>query len=151
MTSTSDPRFLIDTNVLLRIVSQLPDHGVGNDLRRLLGSSVLLCITQQSLFEFWTVFTRPVSANGLGETPQEAVRIVGLLRAVFEVLADPPDLLDRWLSICEQHQISGRPAHDARQVAVADAHGITQIVTSDPGHFQRFKHLKVIDPKAGAD
>ena len=101
----------------------MPDGGIGHELRRLLGSSVLLCITQQSFFEFWTVFTRPASANGLGEKPNEAVRIVGLLRAIFEVLADPPDLLDRWLTLCEQHQISGRPAHDARQVAVADAYG----------------------------
>ena len=151
MTSTTDQRFLLDTNVLISLVSQLPNRTVGSDLRQLLGASASLCITQQSLFEFWTVFTRPVSVNGLGGDPSEAARIIGRLRAVFEVLADPPDLLDRWLAICVQHQINGRPAHDARQVAVADAHGITQVVTSDPGHFQRFSHLTIINPKSGSN
>ena len=139
---------MLDTNVVLRMVSQLPDDEFRADLRALLGSGAQLSMTQQTLFEFWAVFTRPAAANGMGGTPNEAFRIIGLLRAVFEVLSDPSDLLNRWLDLCKQCEISGKPAHDARQVAVAIANGITQIVTFDPGHFSRLTNMTIIDPSA---
>ena len=73
--------------------------------------------------------------------------MVSLLRRAFQVLPDPEDLLDRWLNICKLYSILGKPAHDARLIAVAEANGISQLVTLNGGHFQRFENMHIIEPK----
>ena len=147
MTSTNEARYLVDTNVLLRLVAPLPGENFGKDLRGQLGRDSQLCIAQQSLFEFWTVVTRPVEVNGMAQNSEQAFELVSLLRKAFQVLPDPEDLLDRWLNLCKLHAIRGKPAHDARLIAVAQGNGISQLVTLNGGHFQRFEHIHVIEPK----
>jgi predicted nucleic acid-binding protein len=100
----------------------------------------------QSLFEFWVVATRPLEVNGLGMGAHQARgEVLGILNA-FSLLPDPADLLERWLDLCVRHSVCGRPAHDARLVAVMLAHGITHLLTLNPGDFARYPKATCLAP-----
>lgn len=45
-----------------------------------------------------------------------------------------------------QHQVSGKPAHDARLVAAMLAHGLTNILTFDKTGFSRYAGIEVVHP-----
>jgi predicted nucleic acid-binding protein len=45
-----------------------------------------------------------------------------------------------------QHQVSGKPAHDARLVAQMQANGLTAILTFDRSGFSRYPGIEVVDP-----
>jgi len=66
--------YLVDTNVLLRLVQK--DSPMHPDARKaiilLRRQGVSLCIVPQNLIEFWAVATRPISSNGLGLSIDEA-------------------------------------------------------------------------------
>jgi hypothetical protein len=71
-------RYLIDTNILVRIVSPrdpLKPAAVRavDTLRRRNDS---LCVAPQKLLEFWAVATQPPEANGLGLEPEAAAQEV---------------------------------------------------------------------------
>src|SRR4051794_13619206 len=83
-----------------------------------------LCACAQVLIEYWVVATRPASNNGFGLTPDEAAADVAALRAFLPCLPEPPDVADRWFRRVTTYRVSGKPAHDARLVALMEAHGI---------------------------
>jgi predicted nucleic acid-binding protein len=66
--------YLIDTNVLLRLVQD--SHSMHDDaadsIRKLMAAEEELFITPQNLIEFWAVATRSANYNGLGLTLDEA-------------------------------------------------------------------------------
>lgn len=64
----SEPSYLIDTNVLLRLSKQDdPNHGmVHAAIDALTKRGTQLCYTAQNISEFWNVRTRPASHNGFG-------------------------------------------------------------------------------------
>jgi len=62
------------------------------------------------------------------------------------MLKDPSDLFERWLALCKKFDIKGRPSHDARLIALAEAHSIEHFLTLDPGHFNRFSQLNIVTP-----
>jgi hypothetical protein len=103
-------------------------------------------LANQSLYEFWSVVTRPVSSNGFDLTPAEASTEIEQFRQDFLVVGERDDLFDRWLTLCTTYGIRGRPSHDARLVAAADVFGILQLLTLAASHFARFAHLQVITP-----
>ena len=80
-TSITSDTCLIDTNVLLRSVEGgQPMHATAHQaLQQLTKAGVALCITPQNLIEFWVVATRPLAANGLGLTPEEAEKELELI------------------------------------------------------------------------
>src|SRR5436190_2232870 len=106
-----------------------------------------LCIGAQNLMEFWVVATRPVEVNGLGLSPLEARAAINDLLASYTVLRDPPDLLERWLELCTRYAVSGRPAHDARLVALMLAHGVTHVLTLNSSDFTRYVELTCLTPE----
>jgi predicted nucleic acid-binding protein len=59
---------LLDTNILLYLANAAaPEHAAAKaSVTRMLASGDRLTVAPQVLFEFWSVATRPVSANGLG-------------------------------------------------------------------------------------
>lgn len=119
---------------------------IHRSLENLSLSGSRLCLATQSLYEFWSVVTRPVSSNGFDLAPTDAREAILNFRRDYFVLPEPLDLIDRWLALCTRYAVLGRPSHDARLVAVADAHGIERILTLNSGHFARFSHLKVETP-----
>ena len=139
---------LLDTNILLRMMNRAhPKHAaIGAVLKELASRSVELFIAPQVIFESYVVATRPLNVRGFGFGPNDACQLVRNAMQKLPLLPDPSDLTNRWLQICEDHSISGKPAHDARLVAWMDAYGITRLVTLNPADFRRYSHITLIVP-----
>jgi predicted nucleic acid-binding protein len=143
-------RALLDTGIVLRDSNtQDAQHSlVTRSIGILLSSGWELCIVPQCIYEFWSVATRPAAVNGLGFAPPDARGRSESLLAAFTLLPDPPDLVHRWLELCERYGVSGRQAHDARLVAAMLAHGVTHILTLNGADFRRYAELTVLEPGA---
>jgi predicted nucleic acid-binding protein len=139
---------LLDSNILLRYIRRTdPAHPMVLAAIAAVEPSVKdVCIVRQNLYEFWVAASRPASANGLGLTTAECQQTIAELRQAFTLLADPPDLLDRWLTLVVAHQCRGKVAHDARLVAALQAHGVNRLLTLNPADFRRFPGLTVLTP-----
>ena len=140
--------YLVDTNVLLRSVQ--PHHPMHTDAVaatvKLKQSGESLYITPQNLIEFWTVATRPVSANGLGLSVVDAAKELKRLKRLFIFQRDNSAIYTRWESLVIQHQVIGKPSHDARLVAAMLAHKLTHILTFNISDFKRFSNITAVDP-----
>jgi predicted nucleic acid-binding protein len=140
---------LLDSNILLRLAQ--PHHPsaqvAARALKALRLSNETLHITQQNIVEFWAVTTRPIDANGLGFTTQQAAEEVGALRRLFLLL---PEVLlqDAWERLVVENQGSGKNVHDARLVAAMVVHGIESILTFNTQDFVRYGEIRVLDVAA---
>lgn len=141
-------RILLDTGIALRHIDEAqPLHNdVRSAIERLIAAGHSLIIANQVVYEFWVVATRPLAVNGLGRDPGRTNQDVSAMLGTFVRVPDPPDLLERWLDLCSRHQVCGRPAHDARLVAVMLAHGITHLLTLDPDDFARYPETTPVTP-----
>jgi predicted nucleic acid-binding protein len=83
---------LLDTNILLRLAQ--PHHPsapvAARALRALRANNETLHITQQNIVEFWAVATRPIAANGLGYSTEQATAEVDALKRLFVLLPELP-------------------------------------------------------------
>jgi predicted nucleic acid-binding protein len=109
------------------------------------GENVL--ITPQNLIEFWSVATRPVNVNGLGMSPEQADQDVQQLEQLFPLLPDTPDIFAEWRRLVVTVGVSGRQVHDARLVSVMLTHGVTHLLTFNPGDFTRYPGITVVHPQ----
>ena len=100
----------------------------------------------QSIYEFWAVATRPISANGLGLTVTECREEVTRIKHLFRFLPDQPTLFSEWERLVLEHACYGRVSFDARLVAAMRTHGIARILTFNGSDFVRFPDLVVLDP-----
>ncbi len=101
----------------------------------------------QNLIELWTVATRPVGENGLGMNAAEAAMELERIKGMFLFLPETPAIYPAWEALVIQHQVMGKPAHDARLVAAMQAHGLTAILTFDRTGFSRYPGIEVIHPE----
>jgi predicted nucleic acid-binding protein len=140
--------YLIDTNVLLRLAQK--KHPMRPDARRALVTlrkqGVELCIIPQNIIEFWAVATRPVANNGLGLTVDEAAREIKKLKRLFKLLPDTPAIFTEWEKLVIQHQVIGKPTHDARLVGAMIAHRMAHILTFNADDFKRFSGITAVAP-----
>lgn len=69
-------RYLIDTNVLLRLLDFSSTHHLAakNAVAKLLAQNDVVCVTTQNLIEFWSVATRLTNVNGLDWDTQKQSR-----------------------------------------------------------------------------
>jgi predicted nucleic acid-binding protein len=108
------------------------------------------CIVPQSLYEFWTVATRPPNPqsplSGLGMTPAQAYAEIISIRRVFPLFNDTSQILMEWQRLVTQYAVSGRNAHDARYVAAMNVHGIMQLLTVNKDDFKRYSSITVLSP-----
>lgn len=139
---------LLDTNVLLRMSDgNAPAHLLaGEAVARLLARPDKLHITAQNIIEFWAVATRPLKANGLGWTTQQATLEVEQLLNRFQLLQDSPDILTHWRALVTAHDIKGKKTHDARLVAVMQAHGVTHLLTFNTDDFKGYANITLLHP-----
>jgi predicted nucleic acid-binding protein len=142
--------YLIDTNVLLRLAQK--KHPMRPDARRALVTlrrqGEELCIVPQNIIEFWAVATRPVANNGLGLTVDEAAREIKKLKRLFKLLPDTPAIFTEWEKLVLQHQVIGKPTHDARLVAAMMAHKMAHILTFNTDDFKRFSDFTAVNPSS---
>jgi predicted nucleic acid-binding protein len=131
--------WLIDTNVLLRLAdARSPEHGMAAAaVEHLLASNNDLYISAQVLVEFWSVATRPESANGLGWSTAISAEALRGMRDQFPLLNETPEVLDRWFELVERCQVAGKRSHDARLAALLLVHGIQQLLTFNTADFPR--------------
>ena len=141
-------RFLIDTNLLLRISD--PQNVHYNDavaaLELLRDQGHELRTVPQNLYEYWVVATRPLADNGLGLAANEATPHLEKIKLFFPLLRDERAILERWEALVSTHGIHGKTAHDARLVAAMERHGLTHILTFNEKDFRRFPDITVLTP-----
>ena len=140
---------LVDTNILLR--STQTDHPhfplVERAFAVLRADEETLHVALQNFVEFWAVATRPgPSENGLGLSIDAAAKELGLLKELFQVLAEPPSVLKEWESLVTAHKVTGKNTHDARLAAIMRSHGISKILTFNGADFRRYPGITVLDP-----
>jgi predicted nucleic acid-binding protein len=151
-TATVGTVYLADANILLRLMQ--PEHPHHVLTRAALGTlrsrGDRVVTTSQSLYEFWTVATRPSVDNGLGKTPAQ----VGAWLSFFEQHLPPlPELplYVEWKRLATDYNVQGKQGHDARLVAAMKVHGITHLLTFNAAHFRRFEAgegIMVVEPQS---
>jgi predicted nucleic acid-binding protein len=145
-------KILVDTNVLTRMAE--PGHAqnrIAADAIEALGrQGHELAIVPQVLYEFWSVCTRPLSANGLGRSVDEAIAEIAKIKSFFRLLAETPSVLAEWESRVSAFRIIGRDAHDAHLVSAMVVHGMTHILTFNAHDFRRFSDISVLDAALSA-
>ena len=142
--------YLADTNLLLRMADPpSAQHRIATQaLARLLGQGDEVFLTPQNFIEFWAVATRPVEANGFGWNGERTAREVTGLRERFPLLPDAPDIFTRWLELVRQLPVHGKRVHDARLVAVLQAHAVAHLITFNTSDFNVFESLSLVDPRS---
>jgi predicted nucleic acid-binding protein len=138
---------LVDTNVLLRLVQPNHPHTAIAEraLNLLYSQGETFYVASQNLVEFWVVATRPLTQNGLGLSPDKALIEMRQIKNIFRLLPEVP-IHNVWEQIVKQYQVSGKSAHDARLVAVMQAHSVGRIVTFNAEDFKKYTSLEVVDP-----
>ena len=139
---------LVDTSIITRTLQ--PQHElyplVDRALEHLLEQGKELHIVAQNLIELWVVATRPVEQNGLGMTTAAVAGELARIKSMFVLLPENAAIYPVWESLVVRHQVSGKPAHDARLVAAMQVHGITDILTFDKSGFSRYPGIEVVHP-----
>lgn len=140
---------LVDTSVLIRALQ--PHHPLyipaDRAVRLLSEQGRELHIVAQNLIELWTVATRPVGENGLGMTSAAAANELNRIKSMFFLLPETPAIYPAWEALVIEHQVVGKPAHDARLVAAMQVHGLTAILTFDKTGFSRYPGIAVVRPE----
>lgn len=141
--------YLADTNLLLRLAdTDSPQHPVATQaLARLLGQGDEVYVTPQNFIEFWAVATRPVEANGFGWTGERTAQEVTEMQRRFPMLPDSPEIFPHWLELVRRLPVHGKRVHDARLVAVLEAHAVEHLITFNTADFTVFPSLSLIDPR----
>jgi predicted nucleic acid-binding protein len=139
---------LVDTSSLIRTLQPHHPFYASADLaiRLLPGQRTQLHITAQNLVELWVVATRPRGENGLEMSTGEAAAEMNKIKSMFIFLPDTPAVYPAREALVTKYQVSGKPAHDARLVAVMQFHGVTAILTFDRAGFSRFTGINVVHP-----
>lgn len=141
MRSVTQPRILLDTNILLAYINaQHPRHSaVRGRVEQLINAGYELLIAPQCVYEFYVVATRPITQNGLGLTHGDAEQHLQALTTVFTLLEDAPSTVSEWRTLCQAHQVSGKRAHDVRLIAWMVKHSVPELLTLNPNDFQAFQ------------
>ncbi|MEO5802061.1 MAG: type II toxin-antitoxin system VapC family toxin, partial [Verrucomicrobiota bacterium] len=138
--------YLADTNLLLRLADPAsPQHFIATEsLARLFRQGDEVFLTAQNFIEFWAVATRPLNANGFGWTSERTAREVFELQRRFPLLTDSPEIFVQWLELVKEFSITGKRVHDARLVAVLQAHNIENLLTFNTADFAAFSRLSCV-------
>lgn len=130
-------QYLIDTNVLLRLVAPTGAQysQAIQAVKALLSRGDALFLTPQVVMEFWSVATRPRDVNGYGWTTAEVETEVAKLLAQFPILPETPAVFSQWLRLVGLRGTVGKQVHDAHIVAVLNAHNVSNLLTFNVGDF----------------
>lgn len=139
---------LADTNILVRGVHRGDPHHKEalRAIRTLRNGGHTICIVPQSLYESWSVATRPASSNGLGLTPPQADRVVSRLEQLLVLMRDTPAVYDEWRRLVALHSTAGKASHDTRLVAAMLVHGMDHVLTFNVDDFKRYPEITVLAP-----
>ena len=105
-------------------------------------------IAAQSLYEFWSVATRPAEANGLGWKADRAAAAITTFRRRFPILPEPPEVVDIWLDLVVAHDLKGKRIHDAHLLATMKANGVSRLLTFNASDFPAAAGLAILTHNA---
>lgn len=135
--------YLIDTSVIIRTIhnDSLQQIPAINALAKLRSQGEMLCVVPQNLIEFWAVATRPISANGVGLSIEEAESEIAQIKLHFVLKTEDKTIFENWQRLVKTYRVSGKTTHDARIVAAMQMHGIMNLLTFNVSDFQRYSSL----------
>lgn len=144
MTSPTDDRALVDTNVLVyRTDRRSPFHaGAKEVVDRGLSGDLSLVLTGQILLEYVRVMTHAK----MTKTPLDMKRAweeAAKFKAAFGYLLQPEDMIERMIALEGAVHAHGKEVFDLCHAATALAAGVTEVYTFDPTLFVRVPGLKV--------
>jgi len=140
-------RSLIDTNVFLRAsdASSL-QHQVCVDALAALARRGGAVVCAQVIIEFWVAATRPRNVNGIEMTFDAAGQTVADILNTFQCLDEAPRIIELWNGLRTMHRVLGKPAHDARLIALMQFHRIRRLVTINVADFKRYRDVDCVTP-----
>jgi hypothetical protein len=92
------------------------------------------------------VCTRPVAQNGLGLTPERAHQEIVQVRTLFGLLPETSNVYATWEMLVAKYGVAGKPAHDARLVALMLEHRVDRIMTFNDADMNRYAEITAINP-----
>ncbi len=140
---------LLDTNVL--VGSLYADDYRYPTARPLLDQAqnedAGLCLVPQVLTEFYAVVTNPdrVSEKKSSSEALEAIRSFLALPGLT-LLPVPVDVVDRLVTLLEQHPVERHHVFDVQLVAAMLGNGVKKIYTYNVRHFTRFAEIEATEP-----
>lgn len=142
------PKYLIDTNILLRIFQQDdPQHRlIGIVLDELECQGTESCFSLQNIAEFWNVCTRPAKRNGFGLSIADANECVEYIEQTMTFLPDNEQVYSIWRELVIAHNVRGVQVHDARLAAIMQAYGVPNILTLNQSDFLRYPGIHPVHP-----
>jgi hypothetical protein len=82
-----------------------------------------------------------VDATGFGWSTERTAKEVSDLRERFPVLHDSPEVFTRWLDLVQRFPVHGKRVHDARLVAILQAHAGEHLISFNTADFAEFQFL----------
>jgi predicted nucleic acid-binding protein len=100
----------------------------------------------QNIAEFWNVATRPADRNGLGFSPEEALRELASIEDSLSLLPDVPTIYAAWKRIVYDYRVQGVKVYDARLVAVMNVYAVESILSFNSADFKRYDLITALHP-----
>lgn len=143
--------YLLDTGILLRLIDANDVHHVVvlDALAQLGDLGEPLWIATQNAAEFCNVVSRPVSANGMGLHPKDAIQFLSRdIEPMCEVLPESEQVYDELKRLVEKYDVIGKQVHDARLVAVMLTWQVENLLTLNDRHFRRYEPegIRIVTP-----
>jgi hypothetical protein len=112
----------------------------------------VLVTAPQNIAEFWNVCTRPATARGgFGLSLEETQRQLRLIERLLRILPESPASYSIWKQLVVRHAVLGVQVHDARLVALMQAHNVTHIQPRGlPSLPQHHRHLSDGPPRCSS-
>lgn len=146
----AEPRkVFVDTNILLAATDQdRPEHTCCTAiLEALMGDSHAGYINGQVLREYAVVATRPTAQNGLELSPGATADNIDTFRSILFILDETRNVADELARLIRTHALHGKRIHDANIAATLIAHGLTEILTSNPKDYACFPEITCTPPE----
>lgn len=135
--------WLVDTSVLIGSVQKasIRRESAEEAVKALRSRKGNLYIVPQNLIEFWAVATRPIEANGLGLSIEDAQKEIDRIKILFVLKSEDETIFDNWEKLVSEYRVIGKTTHDARLVAAMQTHGIENLLTFNVADFKRYSGL----------
>lgn len=137
---------LLDTNILIHANQPASPHyaTITGKLKEFARDKQELMICPQVLYEYYVAVTRPLTQNGYGLSSEEAMEQINIFKNAYTFIDDSENVFTAWVSIIHKYKTIGKPAHDARLVAIMQVWAIHHIYTMNPGDFNRYADIIII-------
>lgn len=132
---------LLDTNIILRSKQEDSPHykEITEKLVKLISSGEELVVCPQVIYEFYVVATRPANKNGLGLSPEIAIKEIENILETYSMPEENDQVFVNWQQLIYNYKVIGKNAHDTRIVAFMISCNIPKLYTINKKDFKRFE------------